>query len=179
MSAFVRTHKRRTRFLEALEVGDSESAAARYADGTVKQFRKWRAEDENFDKDVLEAIEIGTDFIEDVATKRALDKSDTLMVAILKARRPDKFDRGAGKAGVEVNINVEGSKAKLLNRLARLRDQGKEKEEIEELEAEKRQEEEQRRLPAPDSVGAAKAERGSRGAKRRQKIGGGREQPSV
>lgn len=175
MSVFVRSHKRRTRYLEALEVGDSESSAARKAGGTVKQFRKWRSEDENFDKDVQEAIEVGTDFIEDAATDRALQKSDTLMLAILKARRPDKYDRGAGKAGVEVNINVEGSKAKLLNRLARLRDQGKEQEEVQALEEEKRQEEEQKRLPAPDSVGAAKAERGSRGAKRRQKIGGGRE----
>jgi len=173
MSVFVRSYKRRRLFLTSLEAGDSESAAARNAGGTVGQFKKWRKEDENFDRDCTDAIEAGTDFIEDIATDRAMKKSDVLMVKILEARRPDKYRR-SNAAGVEVNINVEGSKAKLLNRLARLRDQGKEQEEVRELEAEKRQEEEIKKLPPPESVGAAKADRGSRGTKRRQTIGGGR-----
>src|SRR3954471_4535525 len=122
---FVRTFKRRRAFLDQLTVGDSESAAARAADGTVAQFKKWRNEDKDFAADWDDAVEAGTDFIEDIATERAMRKSDPLMLAILKARRPDKYDRNAGKNGVEVTINVEGAKAKLLNKVARLQAQGK------------------------------------------------------
>lgn len=118
--SFVRTFKARKKFLDRLEVGDSESAAARAAGGELRSFRKWRREDPDFDRDWEDAVEAGTDFIEDVATERALLKSDPLMIMMLKARRPDKYDRHAGKASVEVNVNVEGSKQKLLNKVARL-----------------------------------------------------------
>lgn len=124
MSNWTRTYKRRKIFLDQLAAGNSVSFAAHAAGGTSQNFRRWRDTDPEFAKDWDDAIEDGTDFIEDVATERALKKSDSLMAMILKARRPDKYDRGSGKAGVEVNINVEGSKAKLLNRLARLQAQG-------------------------------------------------------
>lgn len=121
MSYFVRTHKRRKKFLDELALGQSVSAAARAAGGTPSNFRSWRRSDPDFDRDCEDAIEEGTDFLEDVATERALKKSDPLMMMMLKARRPEKYDRNSGKNGVEVNINVEGSKAKLLNKLARLK----------------------------------------------------------
>lgn len=121
MSYFVRTFKRRKRFLDELALGQSVSAAARAAGGTPGNFRAWRRSDPDFAQDWDDAIEEGTDFIEDVATERALKKSDPLMMMMLKARRPEKYDRNSGKNGVEVNINVEGSKAKLLNKLARLK----------------------------------------------------------
>ena len=123
MSHFVRTYKRRKLFLDQLAAGNSVSFAAHAAGGTTKNFKAWRDSDPDFAADWEEAVEEGTDFIEDVATERAMKKSDPLMLAILKARRPDKYDRGSGKA-VEVNINVEGSKAKLLNRIARLQAAG-------------------------------------------------------
>jgi len=125
MSHFVRTYKRRKRFLDELAMGSSISRAAAAADGTPRNFKNWRDSDPEFAKDWDEAVEEGTDFIEDVATERAMKKSDPLMLAILKARRPDKYDRNAGKSSLEVNINVEGAKAKLLNRLARLQAEGK------------------------------------------------------
>jgi len=123
MSNFVRTYKRRKIFLDQLAVGSSVSFAAEAAGGTPTLFKRWREADPDFAADWDEAIESGTDFIEDAATDRALKKSDPLMLAILKARRPDKYDR-AGRSNVEVNINVEGAKAKLLNRLARLQAAG-------------------------------------------------------
>jgi len=125
MSRFVRTYQRRKKFLDELAAGSSISMAARAADGTTRNFKNWRDTDPEFAKDWDDAIEEGTDFIEDVATERAMRKSDPLMLAILKARRPDKYDRNSGKNSVEVNINVEGAKAKLLNRLARLQAEGK------------------------------------------------------
>jgi hypothetical protein len=123
MSNFVRTYKRRKAFLDQLAVGSSVSFAAHAAGGSTSNFKRWRESDPEFAKDWDDAIEEGTDFIEDAATDRALKKSDALMAMILKARRPDKYDRASGKS-VEVNINVEGAKAKLLNRIARLQASG-------------------------------------------------------
>lgn len=119
MSRFVRTYKARKIFLDCLGVGDSVSAAARAAGGDPKNFRAWRKADPDFAQDWDDAIEEGTDFIEDVATERALTKSDPLMMMMLKARRPDKYDRGS-KLELSGGFSVEGAKSKLLNKIARL-----------------------------------------------------------
>lgn len=123
MSHFVRTFKRRKLFLDQLELGSSVAFAAMAADGSVKNFKAWKAADPDFASDWDEAVEAGTDYLEDVATERAVKKSDALMMMMLKARRPDKFDRGS-KLELSGGINVEGSKAKLLNKIARLQAQG-------------------------------------------------------
>jgi hypothetical protein len=153
MSRFIRTFKARKLFLDALEVGDSISRAAQAAGGTARVFKRWRDEDESFAKDWEEAEEAGTDYIEDAATDRALKKSDPLMLAILKARRPDKYDR-ASKIEHSGGIDVTGSKAKLLNRIARLQAAGQlptggDAEEPEVLAPEPP--EEKLLLPAPDT----------------------------
>lgn len=123
MSRFVRTFKARKIYLDQLAAGNSESMAAEAAGGTVRNFKAWRAQDEAFHQDYLDAIEAGTDFIEDVAVQRALTKSDALMAMILKARRPDKYDRGS-KLELSGGISVEGAKSKLLNKIARLQAAG-------------------------------------------------------
>lgn len=123
MSRFVRTFKRRKIFLDQLAVGNSISFAAAAADGTPKNFKTWRDSDPDFAADWEEAEETGTDFIEDAATDRALKKSDPLMAMILKARRPEKYDRGS-KLELSGGISVEGSKQKLLNKIARLQASG-------------------------------------------------------
>lgn len=123
MSQFVRTFKRRKLFLDQLAVGSSISFAAAAAGGTPQNFRRWRETDPDFAADWDDAIEQGTDYIEDIATERAMKKSDPLMAMILKARRPEKYDRG-GKLELSGQINVEGAKAKLLNRIARLQAAG-------------------------------------------------------
>lgn len=167
--SFVRTFKARKAFLDSLSVGDSVSSAARAAGGTVRNFNKWKREDPAFAEDWDEAIEEGTDFIEDIATERAMRKSDPLMIMLLKARRPEKFDRNSGKAGVEVNINVEGARAKLLNKVARLQAQrglpsggGEEESEVPEDLLEEAETEGQFLLPPPDTSGVL-----GRGTKRR------------
>lgn len=124
MGNFVRTYKRRKIFLDLLAVGSSVSKAAAAADGTTTHFRRWREVDPEFAKDWDDAIDEGTDCLEDAAYDRAIKKSDTLAMFMLKARRPEKFDRGS-KLEVSGNLNVEGSKAKLLNRIARLQAAGK------------------------------------------------------
>ena len=52
---------------------------------------KWRDDDEAFAAEWEDAIEEGTDALEDEAIRRAKDKSDTLLIFMLKARRPEKF----------------------------------------------------------------------------------------
>lgn len=119
---FVRTHRRRKAFLDELALGSSVSRAAMVADGTTSNFRAWRNSDPDFARDWDDAIEGGTDFLEDVATERAMRKSDPLMMMMLKARRPEKYDRGS-KLELSGGISVEGSKSKLLNKVARLQAQ--------------------------------------------------------
>lgn len=123
MSRFVRTFKARKIFLDRLGVGDSVSAAARAAGAEPRVFKAWRNSDPDFAQDWDDAIEEGTDFIEDVATERAIVKSDPLMMMMLKARRPDKYDRGS-KLELSGGISVEGAKSKLLNKVARLQARG-------------------------------------------------------
>lgn len=164
MSRFVRTYKRRKIFLDQLAVGASISFAAEAAGGTVSNFRAWKKSDPDFASDWEDAIESGTDFIEDVALERALTKSDPLMQMILKARRPDKYDRGS-KLELSGGISVEGSKAKLLNKLAKLKAagagaryllEGGEEEEPEVSGAVAQEEKGVAALPAPENFVAAR-----------------------
>jgi ClpP class serine protease len=173
MSRFVRTFRSRKIFLDCLAAGDSVSKAAMAAGATTSIMKRWRAEDPNFAADWDEAIEDGTDFIEDVATERALKKSDPLMLAILKARRPEKFDR-ANKLELSGGIDVTGSRARLLNKIARLQAEGNistggNQEEPEVLEAQAP--EAVKLLPSPEPGGVHE-----RGRKRRAVEQGNRRQ---
>lgn len=144
MSSSVRSFAKRKKFLDALEVGDTPSKAARKAGEDLRFFKSWAKADENFKADWKEAYDQGTDFLEDAATERAIDKSDPLMMFMLKSRNPDKFDRSS-KLEITGKINVEGAKGKLLNKLAKLKAQ---QEEIEEASFEEVKEE-AKALPAP------------------------------
>lgn len=180
MSVFVRSFTKRKKFLDALEVGDSPSKAARKAGGTLQNFKSWRDADENFKRDWEEAEEEGTQFLEDAATERAIDKSDPLMMFMLKARKPEKYDRG-GKLELSGNINVEGSKQKLLNKIAKLQAQKQISSEAGRENAQEREEESQevKALPAPGQHFQPQPAV-VRGSKRRRKVASaGREGPEA
>jgi len=55
----------------------------------------WRTHDPEFKAKWDEAIEQGTDLLQDVATQRALAGSDTLLMFLLRMRRPEKYRRSA------------------------------------------------------------------------------------
>jgi hypothetical protein len=98
------TPKKKAAFLAALAAGDSVTSAA-VAAGVVRQHvYKWRESDEAFAADWDAAIEAGTDRLEDAARDRALKASDTLLIFLLKGRRPEKFK---DKADVNVSGAVE------------------------------------------------------------------------
>ena len=74
-----------------LEAGQSVAAACDKAVVGRTAAYAWRKDDEEFAAAWDAAIEIGTDALEDEAVKRAKAKSDTLLIFLLKVRRPEKF----------------------------------------------------------------------------------------
>jgi hypothetical protein len=53
-----------------------------------KTVYKWKQRDERFAQDWDEAIDDGTDGLEDIALERAKKSSDRLLIFLLKARLP-------------------------------------------------------------------------------------------
>jgi lambda repressor-like predicted transcriptional regulator len=100
---------RREVVLAALRHGWSLSHAAREAGESPSTVRKWRAASETFARAVADAIEEGTDLLEDVAMHRAMHgherplmyqgrqvgtehvPSDRLAELMLRSRRPDRY----------------------------------------------------------------------------------------
>lgn len=103
MSGNTRSHKVRKLFLDQIERGYSPSKAAKAAGENLRFFKDWKGDDQNFALDWEDATERGADRLEDVATKRAIRGSDSLLTTLLKARRPEKFRE---KSGSDVNIKV-------------------------------------------------------------------------
>lgn len=114
------TKATRELFLEALSLGFSIGHSAAKAGISRSRVYQLRKEDEEFARDWDEAEEKGSDYIEDEARRRAVEGvtkpvfyqgdvcgyvqeySDTLLIQILKARRPDKYREN-------VNHNHSGS----------------------------------------------------------------------
>ncbi len=79
------------RFLAALGEGLSVAGAAKLAGVGRQTVYDWRKRDGEFAAAWDDAIETGTDNLEDEARRRPMSTSDTLMIFLLKARRPDKY----------------------------------------------------------------------------------------
>lgn len=101
----IRTPKKGDRLLDKLAKGYSITAACK-AEGIGRQsYYDWRNADSAFAAAADEAIESGTDLLEDEAKRRAvgLSGSDTLLIFLLKARRREKY---SDKSTVDLNIQV-------------------------------------------------------------------------
>lgn len=97
-------------FLNALREGASVSGAARIAQKPCCSFYNWRRRYPSFEKEWDDAVGEGTDLLEDEAVRRGvvgiekpvfyggklvgheIRHSDTLLMFLLKGRRPEKFD---------------------------------------------------------------------------------------
>lgn len=106
-----RTPEKGEQLLDKLSKGYSVTAACKAEGVARRSYYEWRAADPEFAANADEAIEAGTDLLEDEAKRRATgpDGSDTLLIFLLKARRPDKYkDRVAnehtGKDGAPLTI---------------------------------------------------------------------------
>lgn len=90
----IRTPQKGARLLKKLALGYSISAACRAENIGRGSYYTWRGDDPEFAKAADHAIEEGTDKLEDVARQRAIapeDGSDTLLIFLLKARRPEAY----------------------------------------------------------------------------------------
>ncbi|HEY7117502.1 MAG TPA: hypothetical protein VH475_13020 [Tepidisphaeraceae bacterium] len=91
MTPTVRTPEHEERIVAKLARGWSIHAACKVAKISRQTYYTWRTEDEDFAALCDDAIEMGTDYLEDVATRQATDGNTSLMVLLLKARRPEKY----------------------------------------------------------------------------------------
>lgn len=85
------TPERREAFLRILAQGSSVAAAARTIGMSRGHMYLLRKTDEQFARDWDQAVEEGTDILEDVAVERAKNGSDSLLVFLLKGRRREKW----------------------------------------------------------------------------------------
>ena len=110
-------------FLDALAGGDSVTGACLAAGLRRRTAYQWRADDPDFATAWEEAIEAGTDLLEDEARRRAVEgvehplmyqgrqvatvrkHSDALLMFLLKARRPEVFrERVDMRQGVDTEL---------------------------------------------------------------------------
>src|SRR5512135_3384608 len=84
----IRTPKKKKAFLAALAAGSSVGAACHAAAMCRSVAYAWRDDNADFRDEWDAAIEAGTDELEDEARRRAMNGSDTLLIFMLKARRP-------------------------------------------------------------------------------------------
>lgn len=106
----IRTDKKRAKFLAAIiETGGNITRACKDAGISRRSAYEWREADSVFAQEWDEAVEAGTDELEEEARRRAyagVDEpvfyqgeecgsvrkySDTLLIFLLKGRRPDKY----------------------------------------------------------------------------------------
>lgn len=111
-----RRHKkpRREVFLRQLRKGLSVTAAAEASGYDRAGVYKARERDEEFAKAMDDAIEAGTDRLEDIGYRRATKHSDRLLTFLLEARRPDKYKKriqSEHTGGITVNLDGTDAKA--------------------------------------------------------------------
>lgn len=87
------------------------SEAARSAGVGRTSLFDWRRDDPEFDAQVLAAVEEGTDSLITVARNRAKEKSDLLMIFLLKQRDPSFRDNH------QIQIDTGGSLNNLFDAL--------------------------------------------------------------
>ena len=95
------------KFLSLIADGATIKAACEGANiGRTKVYER-RDNDETFRIALEEAIEASTEDLEEVARKRAKQKSDPLMMFLLRARRPDVYRENVNHSGsVRVRLAV-------------------------------------------------------------------------
>ena len=109
-----RTPKKEADLLDALRQGASVASACHTAGVGRSTAYEWREADTAFRDAWDDAVEAGTDELEDEAVKRAKAGSDTLLIFMLKARRPDKYkDRVATEHTGRVNLTITPEDAEL------------------------------------------------------------------
>ena len=85
------TKEKRILFLQTLALGSSVSKACHVINISRTTAYRIRKKDPDFRSAWDDAVETGTDKLEDTALNRAEESSDQLLMFLLKGRRPSKF----------------------------------------------------------------------------------------
>ena len=115
-----RTPDAERKFLQALRVGKSIAAAARAATIGRRTTYDWRDRDPAFAARWDEAFDEGTDFLEDLALKGAEQGSERLLLALLKARRPERYQRLHVEHSGSLEVMLSHAAETLAAKIARL-----------------------------------------------------------
>jgi hypothetical protein len=92
--------KAKERILKKLAEGFSPKRAAVAGRIHRTTLLRWRKEDEAFDRACHDAIEEGTDEIEDVALNQARKGNGVVTMFLLNGRRPEKYKRRVEQSGI-------------------------------------------------------------------------------
>jgi hypothetical protein len=95
----------RMRFLDALRMHGVVARAAIEAGIHRDTAYFERSQDPLFAEQWAEALDRGVDMLEDVAKKRAYEGSDTLLIFLLKAHRPERYRETT--RSIQVNITPD------------------------------------------------------------------------
>jgi hypothetical protein len=115
-----KTPQAEARFLGALRLGKSIAAAARAAGIGRRTSYDWCDRDPAFAGAWDEAWDVGTDYLEDLALKAAEQGSERLLLALLKARRPERYTRTLVEHDGSVEVVLRNASETLEQKLARL-----------------------------------------------------------
>jgi len=115
-----RTPAAEDKFLTALRAGKSIATAARAAGIGRRTAYDWRDRDPAFAESWDEAWDVGTDYLEDLALKGAEQGSERLLLALLKARRPERYARTVVEHEGSLEVALRHASDTLDQKLARL-----------------------------------------------------------
>lgn len=82
---------KKAQFIEQLQRDANVSRSCEAVDLARSTVYGWKREDAEFATQWDEAVSMGVGALEDEAVKRALKGSDTLLIFLLKANKPDKY----------------------------------------------------------------------------------------
>ncbi|MEX0298791.1 MAG: hypothetical protein AB3N28_06955 [Kordiimonas sp.] len=125
-------------FLEAIAAGEKPAVAASKAGAGRRTFYRWRTEDEKFAAAWIEAAAAPQNDLEHEALRRAVkgvekpvyrggeivghvtDYSDSMLMFLLKAHYPEKYDpkNGAKEARENPTFEIEGARDALKRKFA-------------------------------------------------------------
>jgi hypothetical protein len=115
-----RTPEAEEQFLAALRAGKSIAGAAGAAGLGRRTVYDWRERDPAFLERWDEAWDEGTDRLEDLALRGAEEGSERLLLALLRARRPERYARTVVEHDGSLEVALRHASETLDQKLARL-----------------------------------------------------------
>lgn len=111
--------KTKRTFLNNLAKVGNITEAAKLTDIDRQTVYNWRNQDKNFAQDMAKSLDTSTQILEDEAYRRAMGKSDLLLMFLLKSRDPKYRDRQEidhkGMITISAQIIEARQRSKLVN----------------------------------------------------------------